>query len=283
MRVLDEAPEDWGHRRRLVERLLEDGHQGEALQILAEAPSVPEDENEELFFCEQLLEEAPADVLPFLYRTLMRNPSSASAEALREKATRLMAVKPDLMLARESSGYAHAAPPSQANPRLITPQLTRTAPVVTPPPAASLSSTQIANRVAQSQRLAKKKNRTLAVLIAGVIHALIILLCIFWILKPSALSEPMVILGVPPAEEIQDQVTKRTIAQVLPQRPSASSASRMPVIAANALSSISVPQIEIEEVTEDIVGAGDSFGRPRLMVAPGRARCTMATSSDASW
>ena len=70
----------------------------------------------------------------------------------------------------------------------------------------------------------------------------------------------MMIMAVPPATELQQQVVKKAISQILPQRPSSSSASRAQVIAANAISPVSVPQVEVEELTEDIIGAGDSFG-----------------------
>ncbi len=125
---------------------------------------------------------------------------------------------------------------------------------------AAWSFKQLSHRMKATQAKAKKKNRTVAVFCAGVLHALIILLCLFWILKPGPLPEPTVIMSLKAPEDLKEQIEKKAIAQYLPQRPSSSSASRANVIAANTTSPLAVPVVEIEEVTDDILGAGDSFG-----------------------
>lgn len=119
---------------------------------------------------------------------------------------------------------------------------------------------QLAKRIEATQVQAQKKNRAVAVFFAGVLHALVILLCLFWILKPGPLPEPSVIMSMKAPEDLREQIEKKTIAQYLPQRPSSSSASRASVIAANTTSPLAVPIVEVEEVTDDILGAGDSFG-----------------------
>lgn len=118
----------------------------------------------------------------------------------------------------------------------------------------------MARRVEETQAKAKKKNRAVAVFSAGVLHALVILLCLFWILKPGPLPEPSVIMSMKAPEDLREQIEKKTIAQYLPQRPSSSSASRASVIAANTTSPLTAPIVEVEEITDDVLGAGDSFG-----------------------
>ena len=266
----------------------------EARAILAEAPFVPENEEDELFLAEQLIESAPDGVLPFIDRALERDPRSASAYAIKGRVLALLQdaepepVEPEEAEAEpepEPAVSAAAAltvsapkavtaassrlivgkvlskvPARTASPKLAVgvPAVRQPAPV--PAVTATLTASQIAQRVANNQLKAKKGNRTVAVFVAGVLHAIVILLCIFWILKPGPLPPPMMIMAVPPATELQQQVVKKAISQILPQRPSSSSASRAQVIAANAISPVSVPQVEVEELTEDIIGAGDSFG-----------------------
>lgn len=294
--ALERDPESWETRRHLVELLLDEGDQGEAHQLLAEAPSVPEVEDDELFLAEQLLEAAPGEVLPFIDRALGRNERSAAAYALKGKALALLeaeqpepepepvveaeaepasvieepvAAKPKPVASVKSASsrlVTGPLPKKAAAPRIATaastsPKLATAPAVAAPAPvAAVLSSTEISRRIAKTQASAKKKNRTMAVFAAGVFHALLILACILWILRPGPPPEPLLIMAIPPADELAEQVTKKSISQILPQRPSSSSASRAQVIAANAISPISVPEVTIEEVTEDIVGAGDSFG-----------------------
>ena len=280
--ALEKDPESWETRRHLAELLLAEDATTEARAILAEAPFVPENEEDELFLAEQLIESAPDGVLPFIDRALERDPRSASAYAIKGRVLALLQdaepepVEPEEAEAEpepEPAVSAAAAltvsapkavlskvPARTASPKLAVgvPAVRQPAPV--PAVTATLTASQIAQRVANNQLKAKKGNRTVAVFVAGVLHAIVILLCIFWILKPGPLPPPMMIMAVPPATELQQQVVKKAISQILPQRPSSSSASRAQVIAANAISPVSVPQVEVEELTEDIIGAGDSFG-----------------------
>ena len=309
--ALAKDPESWETRRHLAELLMAEDATGEARAVLAEAPFVPESEEDELFLAEQLIDSDPEGVLPFIDRALERNPRSASAYALKgrvlasleeeeevRKEPQAEEPTPEPEPLQEESPPAERTPvvsiPAVVAPRKVTPAKVKpaasgrlivgnvaskapvtkaapklavnvpaareSAPAPAPAPPSSLTASQLAQRVADNQQKAKKKNRTVAVFIAGVLHALVILLCIVWILKPGPLPPPMVIMAVPPAAELQQQVVKKAISQILPQRPSSSSASRSKVIAANTISPISVPEVEVEELTDDIIGAGDSFG-----------------------
>jgi hypothetical protein len=305
--ALKNDPENWETRRHLAELLMAEDATAEARVVVAEAPFVPENEEDELFLAEQLIDVDPGGVLPFIDRVLARNPRSASAYALKGRILALLEGEPEAptpeaeeftpdpepKAAPEPEPEAPAAaaplkaaprkevaaassrlivgkvdskaPVRKASPRKASPKLAVGAPAVREPapvPAApsTLTASQLAQRVADNQLKAKKKNRTVAVFVAGVLHAVVILLCIIWILKPGPLPGPMVIMAVPPAAELQQQVVKKAISQILPQRLSSSSASRAQVIAANTISPVSVPQVEVEELTDDIIGAGDSFG-----------------------
>lgn len=158
----------------------------------------------------------------------------------------------------EREGIAAPALVTGAAPVLQTAQAV--VPQVAVPEATAWSAASLAQRMERSQQEAKKKNRVVSVLFAGILHALVILLCLFWILKPGPLPEPSVIMAMKAPETMTEKVEKKAIAQNLPQRPSSSSASRAQVLAAKTTSPLAVPEIEIENITDDILGAGDSFG-----------------------
>ncbi len=127
-------------------------------------------------------------------------------------------------------------------------------------PVNDLSNQMLADRMEATQAQAKKKNKAVAVFVAGLIHAAVILACLLWYLNAGPLPEPSVVMQMKAPEDQQERIDKKAIAQNLPQRPSSSSASRARVIAANATSPIAVPEVEIEVITDEIIGAGDSFG-----------------------
>ena len=81
--ALERSPEDWETRRHLAELLLEQGAHGDAQDILAAAPEVPEIEADELFLAEQLSGVQPAKAASFIDRALRRNEGSAPAHWLK--------------------------------------------------------------------------------------------------------------------------------------------------------------------------------------------------------
>jgi hypothetical protein len=329
--ALETAPENWETRRHLAELLLDEGAPQDAQEILAATPSVPENEEDELFIAEHLVTAQPTMAAPFVDRALRRNKGCAQAHWLKAHvflalgltedarkhyttATVLddaymssefeasldgpvsapepvakvevipepeLTVEPELVLEPKKAKKVVTVakqgkrPAADASSKLATsagaiavvasqqpaPKAAALGAVLAQPtPSQGLNSSQLASRIEATQMKAKKKSRATAVLLAGILHAVIVLLCLFWILKPGALQEPTVIMSVKAPEDHQEQVEKKAIAQNLPQKPSSSSASRVAVIAADTTSALAVPVVEIEEITDDIFGAGDSFG-----------------------
>lgn len=346
--ALEANPEHWETRRHLAELLIDEGDHRRAQEVLANAVNVPENEEDELFLAEQLLETQPSQAAAYVDRTLRRNRGSAHAhwlkaqvfqalgltddarkhyttavvlddayssgefEALLDGQTSIPSISPDQLQSEaveptvESPAFAEdvaagevapAREPEPASPAessyhsesaqepavpvSVSGETISSGPVTEPavagtespmeeevarpgapavPAASAWSPKNLSRRIKATEAQAKKKNRAVAVFGAGLLHALLILLCLFWILKPGPLPEPTVIMSMKAPEDSTQQVEKKAIAQYLPQRPSSSSASRANVIAANTASPLAVPVVEIEEISDDILGAGDSFG-----------------------
>ena len=191
-------------------------------------------------------------------------PKNRKVTAKKKEAPELSEKKPLALLVKKSppKDVVEAEPEPEAALPVVAGSVTSAPAVVSKMQISEepFSKQALSARVESTQKKAKQQNQAAAVAFAGVLHAILILITIIWALHPGPLPEPGVIMSVKKPEDAQEQVEQKAIAQNLPQRPSSSSASRANVVAANTTSPLAVPMVEIEEVTDDVIGAGDSFG-----------------------
>ncbi|HUF62390.1 MAG TPA: hypothetical protein VMN36_09980 [Verrucomicrobiales bacterium] len=106
----------------------------------------------------------------------------------------------------------------------------------------------------------RHRGQAMAWLGAGILHALLLFLFLFWVLAvPRLPQQAMVVRAeIPPPPDATPQM--KSLQQRLPQKPSSSSAARSKVITSDSVSPVVAPEVEELTITDEPLGAGDSFG-----------------------